>query len=394
MLDTKEYNPYPAYKKLTVSKSSRCYLSKDEAACKEKGLNALDFALWYDERLLGSGVPLSLSPFRYILKSIDEGVISHNAIVGNYRLACLLLAKFVNCDTARIKGIEADYLIDHPAATAEPPKAKAKTLDYATVYDYDHTAANKIIFPYMASKGIDKALTAELISRGLLAFDGRYSFKNLVFVCNDVTDFHGFEVLGMSEAKHFMQFSGEAFPFLYYREELERIDYTDFLRAEVFNDTLEMLRHLTELKKTDEGIPQRVLFVSLHTSNYSMAAYTKYRKIFGNLHENWHCDRKGDGGQTTAAEEQPTEDNAEAAAPVDYPFKYYSRAELLEMRDNNRLSTELFAKCVPWEEQTEHYTFEEIIELPQAKDENGKIYFELPNEYRIDIFGTIEGLPF
>ena len=388
MLNTKEYNSNPAYKKLTVSKSSRCYLSKDEAACEEKGLNSLNFALWYDERLLNSGVSLSLSPFRYILKSIDAGVISHDGTVGNYRLACLLLAKFVNCDSARIKDIEKDYIKDHPNITIEAPKTKTKTLDYSTVYNYDHTAANKIIFPYMASNGIDKSLTAELISRGLLAFDGRYSFKNLVFICNDVTDFHGFEVLGMSAAKHFMQLSGEAFPFIYYREELERIDYNDFFRAEVFNDTIEMLRYLSELKKADGGIPQRVLFVSLHTSNYSMAAYAKYRKIFRNLHENWHCDRKGDESNATADNTENANDNYTSR-----PFKYYSKAELLKMRDNNGLTTELFSKHTQEKEQTEHYTFEEIIELPQAKEE-GKVYFELPSGDLIDIFGTIEVLPF
>lgn len=387
MLNTKEYNTNPAYKKLTVSKSSRCYLNKDEAACEEKGLNSLDFALWYDERLLNSGVPLSLSPFRYILKCIDDGVLSHDGTVGNYRLACLLLAKFVNCDAVRIKSIEGDYIKDHPNTAIEAPKAKAKTLDYSTVYHYDHVAANKIIFPYMASKGIDKSLTAELISRGLLAFDGRYSFKNLVFVCNDVTDFHGFEVLGMSASKHFMQLSGEAFPFIYYREELERIDYNDFLRAEVFNDTIELLRYLSELKQTDDGIPQRVLFVSLHTSNYSMAAYTKYRKIFGNLHESWHCEKKGSVSDTAA-------DSTKTAA--DYgsrPFKYYSKDELRKMRDNNGLTTELFAKHEEKKAQTEHYAFEEIIELPQEKY-GGKVHFELPSGDLIDIFGTIEVLPF
>ena len=103
--------------------------------------------------------------------------------------------------------------------------------------------------------------------------------------------------------------------------------------VEFFGSTIQMLQHLSELIDSEDGIPARTAFASLHTDNYNMEAYLAFKKSFPNAKETWHCTKKELPAdivkQTTPAvsvnQLLPTLDN-EAAITVSAPHNDRSSA--------------------------------------------------------------------
>ena len=263
-----KYNKYPACKELKLSKTSRIYKSADDQLCVAKGLNALDFVLWFDETLLKNFVDFSKNPFGVILQFIDNKddnfVVFASGIKNNYRLACLIYHAFVNCDAERIKNISKEYLIDHPEVKINGRNYDDK-LDFDSIFDYDTIKANKLIFPFFRDKDIEDSLVAELLKRRLLAFDNK--FRNLIFVGADPFCNFGVEKHGITE-KHFMRIEGKKFPFVYWFERETKKDFKNFKRVELYSDTIEMLEDISS-KRCSGGIDLDTIYASLHTPNFS-----------------------------------------------------------------------------------------------------------------------------
>ena len=64
----KTYNKLPASSRLHINKDCRVYKTADDKMCAVKGLNSLDFILWYDEKLLSNFVDFAKNPFSTILQ--------------------------------------------------------------------------------------------------------------------------------------------------------------------------------------------------------------------------------------------------------------------------------------------------------------------------------------
>ena len=105
LIDKYTYNSDYVSRHLTISSRSFCDLKKDEQICINKNLDSLDFCLWYDEMLINNDdISLHLPPFKYIVTCIDKSYISYVGLKNsNFRLACLIFAKFVNCDVVLLK---------------------------------------------------------------------------------------------------------------------------------------------------------------------------------------------------------------------------------------------------------------------------------------------------
>ena len=263
-----KYNKNPACEDLRLSKTSRIYKSADDQLCISKGLNSLDFCLWFDERLLKNFVDFGKNPFNVILQFIDNKddnfVVHASGIKNNYRLACLIYHSFVNCDVDRIKKISKEYLIDHPEVKINGKNFDEK-VDFASIFDYDTIKANKLIFPYFRDKDIEDSLVAELLKRRLLAFDNK--FRNLIFVGADSFCSYGIEKHGIT-AKHFMILEGKKFPFCYWFERETKKDFKNFKNIELYADTVEMLEDISS-KRCSGGIDVDTIYASLHTPNFS-----------------------------------------------------------------------------------------------------------------------------
>ena len=389
----KQYNQYPARYTLRIPYNSKCSLEKDKQLCIDKGFDTLGFILWYDENLLQETISLQLTPFNYILSCITNGIIQCTYVKNNYRLACLILSMYAKASKPTIWALREAYLKDHPDFYEHKSYEK---IDFESLYKYDRFTANKIMFPYFASLGIDKELIAELISRRLIAYDGKYKYKNIVYVCQDLYDQYGMETLGMT-AIHYQQLKGKPFPFIYFREELEAFKMTDFEKAEFFGNTLDMLKYLSDLKASDSGIPCRTAYVSLHSANYNVCAYANFKEKFPNVKEVWHCIKKELTEEIPSIQEEsvqlPEVDAAneeKVAMPtivIDEPAAelYYTKEQLIQMRDNGQLTSDIFLSG--FDSKEINVPFEEVICLPQDKEHGGEIYF-IHDEYGdIDIWG-------
>ena len=163
--------------------------------------------------------------------------------------------------------------------------------------------------------------------------------------------------------KPFMQLLGKPYPFVYYRDEAEQLHKEDFEHIEFFGDTMEMLQHLSSLYISEDGIPCRVLYASLHKNNYSEEAYRNFREQFADLEEVWHCECKTmpEAKTTpiapaavpvvatdTAKEEMPIVHSDKKFStlptePVSADFVPFTETQLKEMKDNNQLTEEYFA---------------------------------------------------
>ena len=404
----KTYNTHPARFEMVLSPSRRSYLAKDKDKCSEKGFDALDFVLWYDQTLLDSGISLAQPPFDFVLQCVDKGVIHTSKISNPFRLACLIFNVFANSEAASVKRISANFLKENPNFFDNEKQEAYRSVDFNKIYSYDRVAANKVMFPHFSSKGIEKALIAELISRQLLAFDDKRAYKNIVYVCQDVAGQKlGCEVCGMT-AKPFMQLLGKAYPFVYYRDEVEQLHKEDFERIEFFGDTLEMLQELSALYRSEDGIPSRVLYASLHKNNYSEEAYRNFREQFANLEEVWHCDCKA-MPQSKVAPATPIPTVAVDAPkptiyhsdkkfstlpsePVSADFVPFTEAQLREMKQNNQLTEDYFA--LAGEDEESIYSFEDIVKMKQHPYYGNKIVcFVDENGDEFDVFGR-SMLPF
>lgn len=396
---TKQYNKLPARYNINIVQSKKCSLDVVKETCNNKGLDTLDFILWYDEKLLHSSVSVHLAPFDYILQSISAGIITYKAPIKHFRMACLILQEFSKCNKSQVAAMRTAFLKDHPHFL----DAVCTDVDFDSLYNYNHYTANKIMFPYFARQHIDKDLIAELISRKMLAFDDTYKIKNIIYVCQDLYDNHGIEILGMTE-KHYQRLKGQPFPFVYLAEEFDAFSMEDVTKVEFFGSTIKMLQHLSELRASEDGIPARTAFASLHTDNYNMEAYLAFKKSFPNAKETWHCTKKELPAevvkQTAPAvsvnQILPTLDNESvmyvcAPTPEPAPELYYTKAQLIQMKEADTLTYDIF--------EPGYYdilaTFEEVISLPQVKSEDGKISFIHPEHGELSINGcSTNELPF
>ena len=361
--------------------------------CIDKGFDALGFALWYDENLLNEPISLQLTPFNYILRCTTSGIIESKYVKGSFRLACLILSMYAKSNKHSIAALREAYLKDHPDFF---DRKCYEQVDFEALYKYDRFTANKIMFPYFAGLGIDKELIAELISRRMIAFDGRYKYKNIYYICQDLYDQYGVELLGMT-AVHYQQIKGTPFPFVYFCDEIEALKPIDFKRVEFFDNTLDMLKYLSDLKATDKGIPCRTVFASLHTANYNTTAYINFKEKFPNAKEElWHFTKKKLPAETPTilVDEQPSEIVAAEEEKVSIPTivieeaapeLYYTKEQLTQMRDSGQLTDDIF--LLGFNSKEINVPFEEVICLPQDKEAGGEIYFIHPEYGDIDIFG-------
>ena len=264
----KTYNKYPAVNRLHINKDCRVYKTSDDKMCITKGLNALDFCLWFDETLLKNFVDFQKNPFNVILQFIDNKednfIIYSNKVRNNYRLACLIYHSFVNCDVDKVKAMETEYLEDHSNVSING-KNYDNVVDWEQILDYDKIKANKLIFPYFRNKDIEIPLISELLSRELLAFDNK--FRNLIFIGRDSYCKYGLEKHGITD-KHFLRIEGKKFPFCYWYEREEKRDFKQFKNLVLYSDTIEMLEEISTLR-CEGGIDKDTLYCSLHTANFS-----------------------------------------------------------------------------------------------------------------------------
>ena len=400
----KTYNVNPAKYSITLSQSRRSYLTKDKVRCEEKGFDALDFVLWYDQTLLDADISFAQSPFNFILQCVEKKIITARGIDNDFRLACLIFSVFVNSEVSPLKRIRQTFLNENPNFFENERNTAYRTVDFNSVYNYNRSAANKKMFPFFDNKGIEKRLISELISRQLLAFDDKGTYKNIVYVCQDVLgNKQGLEICGMT-SNPFMRLLGKPFPFLYFRDETEQLNNADFERVEVFADTLTMLKRLSELYVTPDGIPFRVLYISLHKSNYSEEAYKNFAAMFREIEEVWHCDCKRAAQPKeavtispvveetvrripqTATAYNPDKKFSDLSVPVSKEFVPLSVEQLIEMKKNNKLTDKIFA-VGNRENYASEYTFEEIIEMPQKQYTNDTICFVNEDGEEYDILG-------
>ena len=158
-----------------------------------------------------------------------------------------------------------------------------------------------------------------------------------------------------------------------------------------------MLKYLSDLKATDNGIPCRTVFASLHTANYSTTAYQNFKEKFpATKDEIWHFTKKKLPAETPTilVDEQPSEIVAAEEEKVSIPTivieeaapeLYYTKEQLTQMRDSGQLTDDIF--LLGFNSKEINVPFEEVICLPQDKEAGGEIYFIHPKYGDIDIFG-------
>ena len=187
----KTYNFKPAYNNITISPRSFCDFKKDEQLCLNKNFDALDFALWFDEKLIdNTDVSLYLPVFKYIVTNIDKGYICDSRFKNkNFRLACLIFAKFVQCDSVLLKQIRNTFLSDNPDILEF--KKDTPVIDFEIPFQYNHWQANKSIFSYFKKNGVDDKLVSELIARQFIGFEEKG--HNVIYVGKDLFDYKSLE---------------------------------------------------------------------------------------------------------------------------------------------------------------------------------------------------------
>lgn len=389
----KQYNKLPSRYTINIVQSRKCSLDVVKETCSNKGLDTLDFVLWYDEKLLNSSISVQLPLFDYILKSISDGIITYKAPIKHFRMACLIMQEFSKCNKVQVAAMRAAFLKDHPNFL----DAACADVDFDSLYKYDHYTANKIMFPYFARQHIDKDLIAELISRKMLAFDDTYKIKNIVYICQDLYDNYGIEILGMTE-KHYQRLKGQPFPFVYIAEEFDAFSMDDVTSVEFFGSTIEMLQHLSELRESEDGIPARTAFASLHTDNYNIAAYLAFKKSFPNTKETWHCAKKELPAEVirqstpsvSITQTLPALDNESAISvsvpdPEPAPELYYSKEQLASIINSDQVSEDDFLLGCG----EPQITFDELVCLPQDKEADGSVFFIHEEHGDLDLYGRV-----
>lgn len=288
-----------------LSTRSYCNTELDKQLAKDKKLDALDFCLWFDNQLLDiKDVSFKMKPFDFILKLVDLNYINSrsffsNSVKSNFRIACLIFAKFVKCDANNIHSIREEFLKDYPHFFDKKEEVK---INYDELFKYDRYKANKLIFLYAKNNGISKTLMSELVSRQLVAFDEKG--HNIVYVCTDCFDFQGIERHGIG-TKHFMKLEGTPFPFVYYKERFDRVSNDKFVKVEVFDTSLVLLQYLSD---DNIDIYDDVLYVSMHTSNYNKKAFDNLKNVFGDLPATFHFDNSAKEDFKPLPEEDYDED--------------------------------------------------------------------------------------
>ncbi|WP_101697017.1 hypothetical protein [Clostridium minihomine] len=251
---------------LSVTRSSRTrnyeFLKKQAS---EERRTALEFCIWFDFNLVGAA-NLETGVFSCILDLIDNKHISAQ-YVKSFRLACILLQRFLQSDKQVNDKKCQEYLTDHPEIETRL-RTRRVNMDFSSFLNYDRVKGNKVIFPFFRERGIDTKLIAELISRELLAFDNKY--RNLIFLNTTDAEIVGVEKLGTRE-KHFQRLEGKRpLGWHYWLERLEKVHLNIDIETVVFFDnTFRLLKYLSDNE------PQKdTLYSSLHTENCLLETYT------------------------------------------------------------------------------------------------------------------------
>lgn len=382
----KKYNNNPAinYLSYKINKNARCYKATDDKICSAKGLTCLDFLLWYDETFLTEKLDFKKSVFDFILYLTDrDGLcISSSTIKNNFRLACLIYNKFVNADEKEIKKMSAEYLKDNPV--------NDNYINWESIIDYDKKG-NKVMFPFFRQLGISDKFVAELVSRQLLAFDNK--FRNLVFICSDsLGNRYGLEKHGIT-SKHFMRLEGDKFPFCYWVERGNEINFKNINNIVLYSDTLEMLEEISTLIENDE-IDYNTVYASLHTKNFHSDCLDNLLKLCSEnvrVIYNFYLAEE--------SEEKESIKESGKLEIVNYPFAHVSYEELQFIKNNKLTPLTRYKKTFKYypDGENTNLSFDEIIKLPQMRHPDGTVSFILNSEYDIDLLGRKsdpEELPF
>ena len=259
------YNKAKDYLCLNRSTNTKNYETLKKEALAQKR-TAFEFCIWYDFTLVNVA-NLHTGVLSCILDLVEKNYISSEAYVKDFRLANLLMQKFLQSDK-RINDAKCEeYLADYPAIMTELNTISIAA-DFSEFLSYDRVTANKQMFPFFRSKGINTNLIAQLISREMLAFDCK--FNNLLFINRTDTEIVGVEKLGVG-SKHFQRLEGsKPVCWSYWVERREYISFkTDIKKVIFFDDTIRLLQHLSENQPQEN-----VLYCSLHTENCLIDTYT------------------------------------------------------------------------------------------------------------------------
>lgn len=257
------YNKAKDY--LVTSRSVRTrHYEELKKQIEEEKRTALEFCVWYDFQLVDKA-KLDVGVFFCILDLVNNKHITA-PYIKDFRLACILLQRFLQSSKATNDKSCQEYIADHPEVQSRL-ETKYINMDFSQFLNYDRAKANKQLFPFFRNKGINTDLVAELISRHLLAYD--LNRRNLIFLNRTDTDTIGVEKLGTG-TKHFQRLEG-TIPMCwhYWMERDEHITFrTDIDTVVFFDTTLNMLKHIT-----DNEPQERTLYASLHTPNCLLETY-------------------------------------------------------------------------------------------------------------------------
>ena len=298
------------YNSIVISHTARCIKQKDDEMCKSKGLTALDFIFWWNDALMSTSPNVRQSAFNLILNLCDLGEIEHPTIKKPFRLACIIYHKFVNVSESTIPKLreeENEFFKSHDKVTGSP-------FDFSKYYTYDRFQSNKKIFGFLKSKGISASLISELISRGFLGYDQQ--FNNLVFFGRTMGQEKSIEKHGIT-SKHFMRLEGIPYPFVFWADTGENYDPTSYRRVDVYPNTLSLLKAISEMKENDT-LDYEVLYVSVHTLNYSFACLDNLLLDYPDRHCHFTFDDIK--GYNKYLEEKNTTEETEDDDESDLPF--------------------------------------------------------------------------
>ena len=259
------YNKAKDYLSLNRSTNTKNYETLKKEAVAQKR-TAFEFCIWYDFTLVNVA-NLHTGVLSCILDLAEKNHISSDAYVNDFRLANLLMQKFLQSDKKVNDAKCEEYLADYSAIMTKLNTISIDA-DFSEFLSYDRVTANKQMFPFFRSKGINTNLIAQLISREMLAFDCK--FHNLVFINRTDTEIVGVEKLGIG-SKHFQRLEGiKHVCWSYWVEKRKYISFkTDIQKVIFFDDTIRLLQHLSENQPQEN-----VLYCSLHTDNCLIETYT------------------------------------------------------------------------------------------------------------------------
>ena len=274
-MEVKRLYDTKAIHSLVISRSAYTRpLDKLKEQCIAQKRTNLEFVIWFDYTLM-EVAKLDNSVFNCILELIQSKHIINNHYMKDFRLACIIMQKFIDSDHAgnliKLEEFANDYPQFKRYANIEP----TPHLDFDSILTYDRVLANKRMFPYFHSNGVSKELVAELISRNLLAFDTR--LHNLIYICQSNGKFLGIEKHGIG-TKHYQQliYKDKPISFIYHVERLGFLDFKrDIKKAVFFDNTLNMLKFLSE-----NYIDSQTAYCSLHTPNCAKETFSNTLKLF------------------------------------------------------------------------------------------------------------------